>query len=472
MHLNPDDPDTQHFDKLDGLSNSNAINLTQKGCFLTSYSMALSALGYNETPGTVYEKLRDNAGITAVRPKTSGGKGVRKFNSKGIPSFDGIDTMHTRLNNLDFEGPGLDFRTREVRSEDEIAKSLDDGNVALLNINNGGHWVAAVDYEYDGSEYKFKIIDPGRSNGSRDGLFSLKEKKFKKARLVEAESIPSNQGVVQTNSPVEFLMTSPSGERVGYDPATGIFYDEMVLSSYAPEYPILDPDESYTDEELGVMSTSLPHVAFLNYIEMGDYNIDVVGMEDGHYGLSFAWRSESGSTSNFEVEGTITAGEVVSYVVTIEEPDDVLGDHNGNGHLDAGDLNLQAEAMLSGSHPAEFDLTGDTLVDAADRLMWLHDLKGAFVGDSDLDGEFNTLDFVEVFQDGLYETGQPTGWAEGDWDGNLLFDTLDFVAAFTDGGYERGPYVGEANAVPEPSSWLLLMFAALGVVAVRCRSLG
>ena len=93
-----------------------------------------------------------------------------------------------------------------------------------------------------------------------------------------------------------------------------------------------------------------------------------------------------------------------------------------------------------------------------DRLFLVDDLKNTFLGDSNLDGEFNSGDLVEVFTVGKYETREPIGWAGGDWDGNGVFDSSDFVLVFADGCYECGP---RAAAVPEPSGLMLLAFGLL-----------
>ena len=99
--------------------------------------------------------------------------------------------------------------------------------------------------------------------------------------------------------------------------------------------------------------------------------------------------------------------------------------------------------------------------------FWIKDesIAHTYVGDSNLDGEFNSSDFVHVFTAGKYETGQTAGWGDGDWDGNALFDSSDFVAAFTDGGYELGPPA--VTAVPEPCGLVTALISLLACVACR-----
>jgi hypothetical protein len=139
---------------------------------------------------------------------------------------------------------------------------------------------------------------------------------------------------------------------------------------------------------------------------------------------------------------------------------DLKGDYNRNGSLDAADLDLQAGAIVSGANPASFDLNSDSQVNLADRLVWVNTLKKTWIGDSDLNGVFNTSDFVTVFQAGKFEIASNATWGEGDWDGNQRFNSSDFVVAFQEGGYEAGPRAA-TQAVPEPSSALLLSLGLL-----------
>lgn len=131
-------------------------------------------------------------------------------------------------------------------------------------------------------------------------------------------------------------------------------------------------------------------------------------------------------------------------------------DFNGNGSLDAGDLDILAHYARDHNPAGDIDKDGDTDLD--DRLAWIHTIRKSWVGDSNFDGEFNSADFVAVFADGKYETGQAATYSQGDWNGDGLFTSGDFVLAFSDGGYEKGPML--AVSVPEPVDFMWLFTAA------------
>ena len=95
-----------------------------------------------------------------------------------------------------------------------------------------------------------------------------------------------------------------------------------------------------------------------------------------------------------------------------------------------------------------------------DLNCWITRLKRTYIGDANLDGEFNTQDLIEVFQAGEYEDDIELNstWATGDWDSDGDFNSRDLVIAFQDGGFEKGPRAA-VHAVPEPSGSVLLMTA-------------
>jgi hypothetical protein len=139
------------------------------------------------------------------------------------------------------------------------------------------------------------------------------------------------------------------------------------------------------------------------------------------------------------------------------------GDFDGNDRFDLNDVNPLQRAIYEGTDDAQYDVSGNGVVDEDDLSFWVRDIAFTYVGDADLNGEFNSSDFVLVFQKGEYEdnVAENSTWDEGDWNADLDFTSSDFVAAFQDGGFEVGP---AAVAVPEPVHGLgivglILLFA-------------
>ena len=138
--------------------------------------------------------------------------------------------------------------------------------------------------------------------------------------------------------------------------------------------------------------------------------------------------------------------------------------------IDAEDIDALSASMRE-PYELRYDLNRDQRVDADDHRLWVHKISGTYFGDANLDGEFNSSDLVQVFVAGKYEAVETAGWSEGDWDGDFQFESGDLVFAFADGGYEFGPRVGPM-AVPEPSSYRLVLLGALAVMGMRRRRIG
>lgn len=184
-------------------------------------------------------------------------------------------------------------------------------------------------------------------------------------------------------------------------------------------------------------------------------------------GLSSASRADLrfGINTPGEVYITNKQDGVVRRLVPINLP----GDFNSDGILNVDDINLLVGESASGENRAEFDLDNDGLVNGTDVVIWVIDLKNTWIGDANLDGEFNSGDLVAVFAVGKYETGQQANWSEGDWTGDLLFDSGDLVAAFQSNGYEVGQRPGLA-VVPESSATILFCFGCPILILGRRRS--
>jgi len=144
-------------------------------------------------------------------------------------------------------------------------------------------------------------------------------------------------------------------------------------------------------------------------------------------------------------------------------------DYNSDGVLNVADLDLIRGAIASGSSNLKFDVDANGKVERDDLKQYVErkTILNTYIGDANLDGQFNSGDLVTVFAAGEYEdasAGNST-WAEGDWNADNDFNTGDLVYAFQGGGYEAGPRAA-VNAVPEPSSAVLL---ALGMLTLARR---
>ena len=133
-----------------------------------------------------------------------------------------------------------------------------------------------------------------------------------------------------------------------------------------------------------------------------------------------------------------------------------LCDVDRNGACDANDIDAMTQKVVDGIDTIE----GRTVLIEGAMPHGFH----TYLGDSNLDGVFDSGDFVDAFAAGKYEADELAKWNEGDWNGDERFDTTDFVAAFQGGGYEMGARTAVAT-VPEPSSWALL---TLGVWSAGC----
>ncbi|MCA9201361.1 MAG: hypothetical protein KDA87_27665, partial [Planctomycetales bacterium] len=149
------------------------------------------------------------------------------------------------------------------------------------------------------------------------------------------------------------------------------------------------------------------------------------------------------------------------------------GDFDANDRRDISDLEMlvaEASTPSGNSRPfnwlpeAMFDINGDTVVNRWDTEDWVRNVANTYLGDANLDGEFNSSDLVQVYAAGEFEDGvwRNSTWSTGDWNSDRQFDSADLVAAFQDGGYERGP---RALAVPEPNLAGISMCLIISIVS-------
>jgi hypothetical protein len=169
------------------------------------------------------------------------------------------------------------------------------------------------------------------------------------------------------------------------------------------------------------------------------------------------------------VVGTWTSGE---YSGTISVACDLqAAGLEADGKCTAADIDLLTTAVrddtAANTEGFVFDLDFDGDVDEQDRRTWVVELANTFYGDANLDGEFNSSDFVVVFQRAEFEDNIDgnSGWADGDWNGDGDFDSSDLVRAFSERSFEQGLRI--PSVVPEPTSLGITYLSLLGLLWLR-----
>jgi hypothetical protein len=166
--------------------------------------------------------------------------------------------------------------------------------------------------------------------------------------------------------------------------------------------------------------------------------------------------------------GDVVVSLANDYTTITGKSNFIPGDFNGDGVLDSQDIDDLTVQSAKRTNPPAYDLNNDSLVDDADVKVWVKDLFKSWIGDANLDKQFNSTDLVDVLASGTYEANVDSVWSSGDFDGDGRTNSGDLIAALADGGYELGSPA--AVAVPEPHGALLVLAALSGLLGARRRS--
>ena len=142
----------------------------------------------------------------------------------------------------------------------------------------------------------------------------------------------------------------------------------------------------------------------------------------------------------------------------------LLCDFDGDTDCDIDDVDMLITEIAAGTNGASFDLTGDGLVNLADRDAWLSQAGAEnlpsgnpyLVGDANLDGSVDVPDF-NIWNSAKFTT---TGkWSMADFNADGSTDVPDFNA-WNSNKFQSA----NTAAVPEPSTWVLTLLITLGTL--------
>ena len=339
-----------------------------------------------------------------------------------------------------------------------VSEMLGDAYVARENYELGGFQAEPIEGPYD-------LVFPhavAAAGGIDTDVFLLQEARDPGTILMLTTLIPSE------NAP-----TGPSVDGLN----SPIFPDEIFPMEYNLASIKLDGIEQLPDDCICI--AEIPALSDYGIVtdEYGEEH-DLTGLHWTHDFTTFGYTQKRNvSVSDIlgdyrivdEYRDAQGHGWNVTYSYSVVRRDtDLAGDLSYNEELDMHDLNILSRNVGFDAINLRLDMNGDEAVDVADVHYWVTDLKNTWIGDANLDGEFNSSDFVQVFSAGKYETNAAASWSEGDWNADARFDSGDFVMAFADGGYENGPRAVVA-AVPEPTSRLLVLIVLAALPFFRKR---
>lgn len=330
-------------------------------------------------------------------------------------------------------GEGLDF-------SGQFAYAVDVGGI-------GGQVVGDAEFT-DGSEF-------GIDDGESEGVF-----------ITDANEIPDWHTVADYGESDNDIELASVMQSIRWNVPPGVEIDVDVVEGEQYKLQLLFA-ESCCDRGFDI--------SIEDELAVDDFNVQLLqeGINNGEQGVYFTHTFVAGDdTLNILLGGANPNAPdnnpiLNGFTLELNPGGGLEGDFDNDGDLDADDIDALSVAIREGGG-AGFDITGDGLVDRQDRIRWVEELNNTYFGDSNLDGEFNSTDFVAVFSAGEYEDdidGNST-WAEGDWDGSGDFDSSDFVAAFQGRGYEQGPRT--PAAVPEPSA-IVMGLGLLSLLLIRRR---
>ena len=140
---------------------------------------------------------------------------------------------------------------------------------------------------------------------------------------------------------------------------------------------------------------------------------------------------------SIQAGSVVTVGSILDG--TFAADDHHSGDVNDDQSIDDDDIDSLHHAIENGMSDDRFDLDRDHDVDEHDASYLIEVILDSVIGDSNLDGIFDSNDLIEVLAAGHYEDDVPGNatWRTGDWNGDGDCDSDDLVHALSRHSYRH-----------------------------------
>jgi autotransporter-associated beta strand protein/T5SS/PEP-CTERM-associated repeat protein len=148
---------------------------------------------------------------------------------------------------------------------------------------------------------------------------------------------------------------------------------------------------------------------------------------------------------------------------------DIIAGRNGGAWNGSAGIMSSAAAASGGSRAVGYVVAGDGSAT----------ISFAAPGDTDLSGQVNVFDLIEIDSAGKFGNGQAAVWSQGDFNYDGVSNVFDLIGIDSSGAYGTGPYfpasptvaggLGQVAAVPEPGLLAVLGGALAGLAYARRR---
>ncbi len=258
-----------------------------KGCNLTSavmiinYQAARQGVSFSTTPRLLNNWLNSNNGYGRagdVNPKA-----VEKYaNINGITNF----YYNGRVNS---------------RNDFILDSYLCNGDPIMLGVKNNHHFVVATGQTTVNGTDSYSINDPYYMCADLAGV-GCYNGTYSSMRLYSSKPKAPSGLFIYAHSPVELFMTSPNGQRSGFDVGTGETLLEIPESGYGVDSieDAIDPVNGGTTPEVKSLEALVP--------ASGNYSLQIIGTGTGTYTIDILAYDANGTESIQTITGSAAPG--------------------------------------------------------------------------------------------------------------------------------------------------------------------
>lgn len=120
--------------------------------------------------------------------------------------------------------------------------------------------------------------------------------------------------IVTALSPIELVISNAGGERLGYNPVTQAYFDEIPKGNYYRDFPTASDDIAgpAPGDPTGVKTI------YIGNPTAGSFNIEAFGTAQGGYTLEFRAIATDGSVKSISLSGVAVPGSTSSFQVSYD----------------------------------------------------------------------------------------------------------------------------------------------------------